>query len=199
MDGLTAARRIRDPASPVLDHGIPIIAMTAHAMQGDREKCLAAGMDDYISKPVAPDALAAALERWLPTAGPSTADADAPATPAGSSNAPVFDKAGMMNRLMGDGELAQALIELFLTDTPRQIEALQTDLDAGEALLVERRIHTIKGSAANVGAEALRAAALKLEILAMDGDMASVRACAPELMSQFERVEAAMRKEMASN
>jgi PAS domain S-box-containing protein len=65
MDGLEAARHIRDPASAVLDHGVPIIAMTANAMQGDREICLAAGMNDYVSKPVRPQALAEALGKWL--------------------------------------------------------------------------------------------------------------------------------------
>jgi CheY-like chemotaxis protein len=66
MDGLEATQRIRDPNSAVPSHGIPIVAMTAHAMQGDREKCLAAGMDDYLPKPVTPQALVEVLEKWLP-------------------------------------------------------------------------------------------------------------------------------------
>jgi two-component system sensor histidine kinase/response regulator len=66
MDGLEATRIIRDPQSPVLDHQIPIIAMTAHAMRGDREYCLRIGMNDYISKPVSPQTLAEALNAWLP-------------------------------------------------------------------------------------------------------------------------------------
>jgi CheY-like chemotaxis protein len=66
MDGLEATRAIRDPHSAVRNHAVPVIAMTANAMSGDRETCLAAGMNDYISKPVAPQTLADALERWLP-------------------------------------------------------------------------------------------------------------------------------------
>jgi CheY-like chemotaxis protein len=66
MDGLEATRRIRNPQSAVINHGIPIIAMTAHAMQGDRERCLEAGMNDYVTKPVSPQALAEALDKWLP-------------------------------------------------------------------------------------------------------------------------------------
>jgi CheY-like chemotaxis protein len=66
LGGLETTRRIRDPESAITCHGIPIIAMTAHAMQGDREKCLAAGMNDYVSKPVAPQALVEVLEKWLP-------------------------------------------------------------------------------------------------------------------------------------
>ena len=82
MDGLEATRRIRDPRSTVLRHGVPIIAMTAHAMQGDRERCLEAGMDDYVTKPISPQALAEAIDRWLPRddAGPALrAPAEVPA------------------------------------------------------------------------------------------------------------------------
>jgi PAS domain S-box-containing protein len=66
MDGIEATRHVRDPRSAVLNHHVPIVALTAHTMQGDREKCLAAGMDDYVSKPVIPAVLAEVLERWLP-------------------------------------------------------------------------------------------------------------------------------------
>jgi CheY-like chemotaxis protein len=70
MDGLEATRIIREPHSPVLDHRIPIIAMTAHAMQGDRERCLEAGMNDFVSKPVSPQALIEAMNTWLPPETP---------------------------------------------------------------------------------------------------------------------------------
>ena len=66
MDGFEATRHIRNPRSAVQNHQIPIIAMTAHAMQGDRERCLEAGMNDYVTKPVSPQALAEALDKWLP-------------------------------------------------------------------------------------------------------------------------------------
>ena len=66
MDGLEATRAIRNPQSPVLNHALPIIAMTAAVMQGDREKCIEAGMNSYVSKPVMQQALAAVLEKWLP-------------------------------------------------------------------------------------------------------------------------------------
>ncbi|MEI6668652.1 MAG: response regulator [Acidobacteriota bacterium] len=87
MDGLEAARRIRDASTPVINHRIPILAMTASAMQGDREGCLQAGMDDYVSKPVAPLALAEVLEKWLPKAhAPYTVNP--PATDPPRSSAP---------------------------------------------------------------------------------------------------------------
>ncbi len=65
MDGYEATGEIRNPESKVLDHGIPVIAMTAHAMKGDREKCLGAGMDDYLSKPVDPQGISDIIEKWL--------------------------------------------------------------------------------------------------------------------------------------
>jgi CheY-like chemotaxis protein len=74
MDGLEATRQIRNPSSAVRNHEVPIIAMTANAMQSDREECLEAGMNDYVSKPVSPQALAEALDRWLPPEEPTLQD-----------------------------------------------------------------------------------------------------------------------------
>jgi CheY-like chemotaxis protein len=73
VDGLEAARRIRNPRSAVRNHGVPIIAMTANARQSDRNECLANGMDDYLAKPVTPQALADILEKWLPARGAEAA------------------------------------------------------------------------------------------------------------------------------
>ena len=95
MDGFEATRRIRDPRSAVLNHGIPIIAMTAHAMQGDRERCLEAGMDDYVTKPISPQALAEALDRWLPREDAVRAPRDAGAGTAAAPRAQAADAAGV--------------------------------------------------------------------------------------------------------
>jgi CheY-like chemotaxis protein/nitrogen-specific signal transduction histidine kinase/HPt (histidine-containing phosphotransfer) domain-containing protein len=198
MDGLAAARLIRNPASAVRDHHVPIIAMTAHAMRGDRENCLAAGMNDYLPKPVTPRNLADILEKWLPAgeepgSGPA---AEAPAKPAPVRDVlpdrSVFDGEGMMARLMGDEELARSLIDLFLSDTPKQIDMLTGDLETGDPRLVGRRLHTIKGSSANVGARALQETATALESLANEGDLAAVSARLTELQSQFRRLKAEM-------
>jgi CheY-like chemotaxis protein len=108
LDGLEATRTIRNPQSAVQNHLIPIIAMTANAMQGDRERCLEAGMNDYVTKPVNPQALAEALDKWLPK---ETAASTEPAPDASKGTAcvcakeqgaPVFDKAGMLARLTND-------------------------------------------------------------------------------------------------
>ena len=199
MDGLEATRRVRDPGSAVLRHGIPIIAMTAHAMQGDRERCLEAGMNDYVTKPISAQALADAVERWLPRDEDPVTPAHAPAGPvaavpatAEAPEAPVFDRAGLMARLMDDEDLARIVVDGFLEDAPKQIEALRTCLGAGDAPGALRAAHTIKGASATVGAEALRAVAFEMELAAVAGDFEAVEARLPDLESQLARLKEAM-------
>jgi CheY-like chemotaxis protein/HPt (histidine-containing phosphotransfer) domain-containing protein len=198
MDGFEATRRIRDPESAVLNHEIPIVAMTAHAMPGDRERCLEAGMDDYVTKPIAPEALADALDRWLPRDYPVSPAHD-PAQPgAGPSSAlteaPVFDRAGLVTRLMGDENLARIVADGFLKDAPRLIDALKVCLRTGDAAGAIRQAHTIKGASATVGGEALAAVAQKMDKAATTGDLDDARDRLPELASEFGRLRAAMRE-----
>ncbi|HEY5529056.1 MAG TPA: response regulator, partial [Thermoleophilia bacterium] len=208
MDGIEATGHIRDPQSAVRNHGIPIIAMTAHAMQGDRERCLAAGMNDYVTKPVSPQALAEALARWLPsedTARPTAVSAApevavlAKAAPAAAEPADadepetvVFDRAGVVARMMDDEDLARTVVEGFLEDIPRQIEVLRRCLDTGDAEGATRQAHTIKGASANVGGEALRAVALEMEKAGQVGDLAAAMTHMPDLVSRFARLKVAM-------
>ena len=207
MDGLDATRQIRNPRSAVKNHNIPIIAMTAHAMQGDRERCLKAGMNDYVTKPVNPQALAEALEKWLPkekeAQHPLVKESDETAsvqpsgqTPSGeiAPDVPVFDKAGMMPRLMDDEDLARKLIEVFLDDIPKQIESLRAYLAAGDVKGAERQAHTIKGASANLGGEVLRAVAFEMEKAAKVGNLAYVTEHLPELEKQFDRLKKEMNK-----
>ncbi len=198
LDGWEATRRIRHPQSTVLNRQIPIIAMTAHAMQSDRERCLAAGMNDYITKPLVPQLLAKALDKWLPN---KTAAAAAPAlelsaaTAASSAQAPeppVFDQAGMLYRLMHDEELARIVIESFLENTPPRIKALRDCLEAGDMPGVLHQAHTIKGSASHVSGEALCAAACDLEDAGKAGDLNAVQARLADLEAQFGRLQEAL-------
>jgi PAS domain S-box-containing protein len=198
MDGFEATRLVRDPGSAVLNHEVPIIAMTAHAMQGDKERCLAAGMDDYVTKPISPQTLAEALDRWLPreesvsvvhaTTEPETAVRASVATAA----LPVFDKAGLLARLMGDDELASTVISGFLEDAPKLILALWACLRAGDTPGTIRQAHTIKGASATVGGEALRAVAAEIERAATAGDLDSVGAQLPDLEAEFVHLREAM-------
>ncbi len=190
MDGLEATRHIRSPQSAVRNRQVPIIAMTAHALEGDRERCLDAGMNDYITKPVSPKALAKVLEQWL--SGQKEAGESIPSDSNIDASVPVFDKDGMMSRLMDDENLAKEIVAIFLDDTPRQIAALKAHLAAGTASGAERQAHSIKGAAVNVGGEALCAVAAEIETAAKAGDLAGVADRMPELNTRFDRLKAAM-------
>ncbi len=193
MDGLEATRRIRQPESAVRNHQVPIIAMTANAMQGDREKCLEAGMNDYTSKPVSPKDLALTLEKWLPKkAGGGEQTAGAAPVAATEPQALVFDKAGMMARVMDDEDLARSLARMFLEHIPGQIEELKGFLKANDTPSVTRQAHSIKGAAANVGGEALCEVALQMEQAGKAGNLSAVAKLLPEMEARFARLREAI-------
>jgi len=181
MDGLEATRRIRAAETAARKNRLPIIAMTAGAMDGDREKCLEAGMDDYITKPVDPREMAESLQNWLPKG--KAVEADAPA---------VFDMPTLLSRLMGDKNLVKRVVDGFLSDMPRQLEALAKFVEAGSAAAIEDQAHRIKGAAANVGAEAMRAVALEMEQAGESGAVEIAQARMPDLTAQFIRLKDAI-------
>ena len=204
MDGFEATRQIRSLQSAIPNRQIPIIAMTAHAMQGDRERCLEAGMNDYVTKPVSPQALAEALDKWLPKEEKTAdsklkTDEQSPQVSSPKSQLPVFDKAGMMARLMDDEDLARMVVEGFLEDIPRQIAALKGYLETGDAAGAERQAHTIKGASANVGGERLREVAFEMEKAARAGDLSTAGRLMAELEAQFDRLNQAMTKEQGNS
>jgi signal transduction histidine kinase/DNA-binding response OmpR family regulator len=202
LDGLEATRRIRSPESAVRNHRIPVIAMTARAMQGDRETCLAAGMDGYITKPVSAQALAAVLDQWLPQAPATRAPPVPPTTDpttcpsALQPEARVFDQAELLERLMGDAALVQIIVAGFVQDMPKQIAALRGYLESGDAVGTERQAHNIKGASANVSAQALCAVAAQMEVAAKARDLHAVRSGLAELQAQFERLKPTLRQEL---
>ncbi|MDR3553745.1 MAG: PAS domain S-box protein [Syntrophobacteraceae bacterium] len=196
MDGLEATREIRARVSAY--RRIPIIAMTAHAMQGDRARCLQAGMNDYLSKPVSPRELVEALEKWLPKE--SAAGLKEPRFRSGQPpeeglrpSPSVWNRGAILERLMGDEELTETILEGFLADMPRQIDALRAYLDAGDAAAVQKQAHTIKGAAANVGGEVLRLRAFELEKAAGAGDLQNLKTLQRELDVAFEALKQAMK------
>ncbi len=189
MDGFEAAGRIRSGGAGQNRIHTPIVAMTARAMQGDREKCIASGMDDYISKPVDPLALTRVLHRLLGRAGDSIDDrAGAVPLPEPERVAPVFDKKVLEERLMGDAEVIAHIIDVFLEDTPQRIETLKgcaarSDLDGAG-----RAAHSIKGAAAGIGGEALRRAALEIEKAGREGNAEGLAVMAMGLEERFEEL-----------
>ena len=199
MDGLEATRKIRDPQSRVLNHSIPIIAMTALALEGDKMKCLEAGMDGYVTKPVEARTLVAALEKWLPAQGGASQKTggepkDAPAT--SGSDAPVFDRAALLRSVMNDAAFAREVVAGFRGDLPNQISILMGHVESKNTSLVMQQAHKIRGAAAAVGGFALSALAADLEQAGEAGDMPAVLTMLPELDAQFEALKEAMHHEL---
>jgi len=125
---------------------------------------------------------------------PSAAAPAAPAEPA----AVVFDQAALLERLMNDQEMARLIVSTFLQDVPEQLKVLRSCLAAGDAPGVQLRAHTIKGASANLGAEALRAVALEMEMAAKAGNLAGAPAQLAKLEIQFVRLQQAIPKELSA-
>jgi PAS domain S-box-containing protein len=192
MDGLEATRQIRNPRSEVLNHDIPIIALTANAMQSDRENCLAAGMNGFVPKPIRNAELREALQRWLHTDDNPIPAGQVIPSPTAEDAAAVFDRAGALDRLEGDEELAQIVFAAFLEDMPQQIQALKDLVKSGDTAGSARLAHSIKGASASVGGERLRNLASGMEKAADAGNLHLVAAGMADLEHQFNRLQNAM-------
>jgi len=167
MDGVTAASLLRrDPALARM----PILAMTANAMQIDRDRCIAAGMDDFVTKPIDPDALWLALRRWVkPRAGlgtphpaaASTASATEEAIPQGITG---LDTQLGLRRVMGKRSLYLSMLRKFVTGQGAVAAQIRSALDGGQNELAQRLAHTLRGLAGNIGASGLQEAAGRVEM-----------------------------------
>jgi CheY-like chemotaxis protein len=166
LDGYeaTAALRERERAG---DTRLPVVAMTAHAMKGDRERCLAAGMDDYLAKPLRPEQLDAVLERWLQT--PAAAPEAAPEPEPGPAAMALVDEARARVFREDYPEIVDQLIELFQDSTPPLLRELREGVAAGDAETVRRAAHKLKGSCQNIGASGMAAQVAELERTASAG------------------------------
>jgi two-component system, sensor histidine kinase and response regulator len=171
MGGIEATRAIRsDPRFRAL----PIIAMTANAMAADRDKCLEAGMNDHVAKPIDPDELFSALHRWIKPREAKGAPAKAaapvksPGTLADASDAKASEIAGIdtksaLKRMGGNRRLYESLLRKFAEQQAGAVEEIRAALKAGDASTAERGAHTLKGVAGNLGATALAEVAAKAE------------------------------------
>ena len=174
MDGLEAARRIRRE-----QHGARparIIAMTANAMKGDRDVCLAAGMDDYLTKPIRLDELDAALRRCAPGA---TADV------------PVAAALDQLRALAGEEFLGE-LVGTFLAETPPLVEALRRASVEGDVQQLRRGAHTLKSQAWTFGAPALADLCQRLETLAAAGTPDGAAELVDQIAAEYGRAAAAL-------
>jgi two-component system, sensor histidine kinase and response regulator len=183
MDGIEAVKQIRS-GSGVLNSKVPVIAMTAHAFDEDRQRCLDAGMDDFLSKPVIPGALAETLERWLgrtddsPGAGRSESSERQNFTHA-------FNRTELLHRMMGDEDLMRGIIRTFIEDIPEQARLLREASRSDDFKDIERLSHTIKGACANLGAAKMRDAAFVVEQAARKQNRQIITAVLPDLEKEL--------------
>jgi PAS domain S-box-containing protein len=205
MDGLEATRHIRQNDSKVRDRSVPIIAMTAHALKGDRERCLGAGMNDYVTKPVQFPELEAAIRRST-TPNPSPAlPTPTPAQPRTPDDAPhrdvpdlpICDTDDTLARFGGDPTMLDAVFEIFIESAPEVRSLLARAFDSQQPPAIRREAHAVKGAAANIGALALQAAAFALETAAAENRLAEIPALYQEVLRQLDALETHLRGHFA--
>jgi len=184
MDGFEATAAIRSREGSTGRH-TPIIAMTAHAMQGDRERCLAAGMDDYIPKPVRSHDLAQAIARMFAAPG-------AESTGTTEKLNPEFDRNAALAAAEGDEELLQRMARLFEDQSPVLLEQVRRALHEDDGKALCRAAHTLKGSLGSVGATSAWEATQELEHRGASGDVVHARAAYRNLEQEIAKVLAVL-------
>ncbi len=195
MDGLEATAAIRARERETGGH-VPIVAMTAHAMTGDRERCLAAGMDAYLPKPLQPQDMMRVIEGL---ASPSAETADVKASAAVPSETegveparPAFDEQGSLERMDNDRTLLCEVISLFFEEAPRLLGVISEGVQTHDAHAVERAAHSLKGAAASFGADSVVGAARALEAQGKSNDLAQ----APDTLARLQAGTAQLMKEL---
>jgi CheY-like chemotaxis protein len=178
MDGYETTAAIRGKEKERGGH-VPIVAMTAHAMQGDRERCIAAGMDGYISKPIRPRE----LFRTIESLGLRPPESDKSEAEPQMAKSDVLDLAEMLTHVDGDRQLLKEIVELFLEDCPKQLSDIRQAITRGDSAALMRTAHTLKGSVGNFAAKAAVDLALQLEMMGRQGNLGG----APEAYSGLEK------------
>jgi CheY-like chemotaxis protein len=188
MDGFTATAAIRDPQSSVRRHDIPIIAMTAHAMKSDRERCLSAGMDGYVSKPFTAASLIGALVELF---GEELHDGEKPKKK--PQNTDVFDSAALLERMEGDMELSKKMAIRFLESSQDLLTKIENSLISSDAEGCAINAHTLKGAAATMGGHHAKQACLRLEMIVRTGDVQAGRDLIAIVKREVNELENALR------
>jgi signal transduction histidine kinase/DNA-binding NarL/FixJ family response regulator len=190
MDGLEATRRIRSGQVPGAPLDIPIIAITAHALKGDRERFLNSGMDGYLSKPMSSEDIQGVLGEVLKSRGSGAVqEAEAPSY--------ILNEQWLLEKARGNKKFLKKLFSVFLEQQPGKIEEMRQALETGDLKQSTFMAHTLKGGAATMGAESLRESAFALEKASRAGDVDLARQEMDKLTGQFELTMKAIRAFMA--
>jgi len=207
VDGFQATAEIRRRETLASSHRTPIIAMTADAMEDDRRRCLEAGMDDYLSKPVSLESLAAALERWVAPAdegtSPQSATSDSRAQGSvGDDGSPLDPQIIADLRRLGTGRAHGAmsgLISSFVRDAESNLERLHHALDREDVETVADRSHALAGSTATVGARGMSQLCVRLKGLVSEGHLEAARGTLADIAAELDRVRVALRAEFPAS
>ncbi|MCH6255038.1 ATP-binding protein [Puniceicoccaceae bacterium K14] len=187
MDGYDASRAIRDGKAGEANRNIPIIALTANAMTGDREACYAAGMSDYLPKPINPKEIAAKLLRWASEKHESTCKEKIDTKTEDDSPSSIMDLSKLLDIYGGDAEIIQSIFDMFLEEVGISLTKLMESVEAAEkAEDIRFHAHSIKGGAAEFGASRLSAAAAEMEKMAKQGALETIDKNLAEISSEFE-------------
>jgi CheY-like chemotaxis protein len=208
MDGFAATRVIREREAKSAQMRIPIIALTAHAMKGDREQCLAAGMDDYLSKPFTLEQLHTVLRRWLapesvsqptpePSVSPGATGVDVRVVQAPPQTTAIdCQTLEDLRRLTEDPEVFCAVLHTYLQEATQLLAALQTAVTMGDASAIQLTAHSLKSSSATLGALALSALCAELEALGRTKVTVNAAAILSQMAAEYEAVRTALTNEL---
>jgi len=191
LDGYQATMQIRSSATGIINNAIPIIAMTANAMAGDKQKCLDVGMDDYLSKPIEPEKVINMLKKWLSDEKDKVVKKVAEQ---GNTKEEVitFDYDEMSKRLMNDPQMMKSVAEIFCQDLIAQIDELKLSVKGNDSAQAAAIMHQIKGASANVGGKALSALALEMELAGKAGNIDDLVQNIAQLEDNFTDLKEAM-------
>jgi CheY-like chemotaxis protein len=195
MDGLSATAEIRRREATAGRPRVPIVALTANAMEGDRERCLAAGMDDFLSKPFAQQQLATVLKRWLSVrALPEQRDRAEAARP------PLVDVGVLRNiSALARPALLNSLIDLYLEHSPSLVSAVETAAANQQINAMTEALHTLKSSTANLGGTRLAMAAKECEALVRNGGLGSVGPLVARIRREYQEFCVALTRERSAD
>jgi len=202
MDGYETTRAIRDTNSSVQNHNIPIIAMTANVMKGDREKCLAAGMTDYVAKPIRLQELADTIERNLPAPDresfsqqegtDTTPQQQSPDEPC---NELPYDKSFALDHVGGDEDMFSELVAIFLAESRGALARIHEAVSSGDPEAIVKAAHALKGSMGILAADDAVAAAQAVETLGQSGDLQGIQEATAALSVEVRRLTSALNRE----
>ena len=186
MDGYDATRAIRKSEKQI-DRHIPIIAMTAHAIKGDRERCLKAGMDEYVSKPISSGMLLKTIQTLIPGEAQEVSISEGT-----EKTFPSFDREALLNAFDHDWSFFKEAVGMFTSDYPPMVNDLREALKAEDAVILRRTGHSLKGMVGNFQGEAAAQAAANLEEMGRKGEFSGKEQAFENLIKELDKLEKAL-------